>query len=81
MFDSLVVRPVVRFPRLSLLQTLNRYLFHSDTYGYSIVRASCLDNHSHTHEFGHNLGCHHNRGDTSSSTDYAHAVQYCDAPM
>ncbi|CAM9964766.1 unnamed protein product, partial [Ectocarpus sp. 12 AP-2014] len=51
-------------------------------FGYSIVHTHCLDNLSHIHEIGHNMGANHNREDTSSEHDYAHAQRYCtgDAP-
>ncbi|CAN0333786.1 unnamed protein product, partial [Laminaria digitata] len=29
------------------------------------------------HEFGHNLGCDHNREDATTSTEYAHGLRYC----
>lgn len=49
-----------------------------DSLGYSVVGSNCLDNFVHTHEFGHNLGCRHDRENTSFDTDYAHGLRYCD---
>ncbi|CAM9373608.1 unnamed protein product [Scytosiphon promiscuus] len=46
--------------------------------GFSVVEASCLDNLTHTHEIGHNLGAGHNREDASTrETDYAHGYRHC----
>ncbi|CAN0420339.1 unnamed protein product, partial [Laminaria digitata] len=47
-------------------------------YGFSLVKPTCLDNYVHTHEFGHNFGCFHNRDSTSISSDYSHGLRYCD---
>lgn len=46
--------------------------------GFAIVVADCFNNHSHTHEMGHNLGCYHNPEDTSRVHDYAYGFRYCD---
>lgn len=49
-----------------------------DGVGFSVVKSSCLDNFSHTHEFGHNLGCDHDRDNANNPSEYAHAHRYCD---
>ncbi|CAN0531170.1 unnamed protein product, partial [Scytosiphon promiscuus] len=49
-----------------------------DAYAFSVVYATCIDNFSHTHELGHNLGCSHNRVDSTEDHDYAHGLRYCD---
>ena len=64
--------PRHRAPRL-------RYLFNgNEASGYSLVQATCLDDYTHTHLFGHNLGCNHNREDTIRDHEYAHGLRYCD---
>ncbi|CAM9859654.1 unnamed protein product, partial [Ectocarpus fasciculatus] len=46
--------------------------------GFSVARATCIENFTHTHEIGHNLGCRHDRGnDAESQTEYAHGLRYC----
>lgn len=47
-------------------------------FGTSVVEATCLSDNTVAHEYGHNLGCQHNREDASYPTDYAHGVRYCD---
>lgn len=46
--------------------------------GYSLVKVGCLDNFSHTHEFGRNIGCHHNRDNSNAQFEYSHGLQYID---
>eukprot|EP00752_Nemacystus_decipiens_P005854 g5288.t1 len=47
---------------------------------YSVVSVRCLDELSVTHEFGHTLGCGHNREAVidENEHDYAHGEIYCD---
>ncbi|CAM9223389.1 unnamed protein product, partial [Ectocarpus sp. 6 AP-2014] len=46
--------------------------------GFSVAKATCLENLTHTHEIGHNLGCRHDReSDADSKTEYAHGLRYC----
>ncbi|CAM9926139.1 unnamed protein product [Ascophyllum nodosum] len=47
-------------------------------FAFSVADANCLDSFSHTHEFGHNLGCDNNREDATTITDYAYGFRYCD---
>lgn len=49
-----------------------------ESYAYSLVKPTCLDNYVHTHEYGHNMGCLHNRESTLLETEYAHGLRYCD---
>eukprot|EP00904_Undaria_pinnatifida_P008030 jgi/Undpi1/4357/HiC_scaffold_17.g07723.m1 len=53
------------------------YVDIHESLGYSVVKPTCLDNHIHTHWYGHNLGC---RDDRSSAvhTEYSHGLRYCD---
>lgn len=56
-----------------------RYTFGNDEdLGFSTVKATCLDNLTPTHQYGHNLGCQVDRESTSVDTDYAHGLRYCD---
>ena len=48
-----------------------------DHYSTSVVGAKCLDGIVVAHEYGHNLGCDHNREDASTYTDYAYGLIYC----
>lgn len=54
------------------------YTYHSDAYAYSLVKPTCLDNYVHTHEYGHNFGCGHDRDNSNKDTDYSHGHRYCD---
>ncbi|CAM9251578.1 unnamed protein product, partial [Ectocarpus sp. 12 AP-2014] len=46
--------------------------------GFSVARATCFENFTHTHEIGHNLGCRHDReNDAGSEAEYAHGLRYC----
>lgn len=66
-------------PASTLARGVVRYLYFDNAdYGFSLVKATCLDNYVHTHEYGHNLGCHHDRESTSWLTDYSHGTRYCD---
>ncbi|CAN0252790.1 unnamed protein product [Ascophyllum nodosum] len=47
-------------------------------WGFSVVGANCFYNFSHTHEFGHNLGCYHNRENTNQIHEFAYGWRYCD---
>ncbi|CAN0328334.1 unnamed protein product, partial [Scytosiphon promiscuus] len=46
-------------------------------FAYSVIDDDCFDNHSHTHEMGHNLGCFHDRDNSNTQTDYSHGWRYC----
>ena len=39
--------------------------------------ATCFDQHTHTHELGHNLGANHFVADVTASSGYAHGMRYC----
>lgn len=59
-----------------------RYAYDGDeAFGFSLVKATCLDNHAHTHEFGRNLGCRDDRERTEVDTDRGHGICYCDGPF
>ncbi|CAN0001027.1 unnamed protein product, partial [Choristocarpus tenellus] len=47
-------------------------------YGFSVTDKACMDHHTHTHEIGHNLGCHHNIENADPGLDYAYGYRYCD---
>ncbi|CAM9267528.1 unnamed protein product, partial [Choristocarpus tenellus] len=48
-------------------------------FGTSVVDVDCLDNLSHTHEIGHNLGCYHDFTNSGAQTHpYAYGFRYCD---
>ncbi|CAM9938469.1 unnamed protein product, partial [Ectocarpus sp. 4 AP-2014] len=50
----------------------------SERFGFSLMDSLCFDNWTQTHEFGHNLGCRHNRENTNTGmTDYGHGMRYC----
>eukprot|EP00752_Nemacystus_decipiens_P004376 g3999.t1 len=54
------------------------YIFNGfSSLGYSLLEVSCFDNHSHTHEMAHNLGCYHDRANSGPTTDYSHGYRYC----
>ncbi|CAN0080080.1 unnamed protein product [Scytosiphon promiscuus] len=54
------------------------YIFNGwDGFGYSLIDDDCFDNHSHTHEMAHNLGCFHDRDNSNTQTDYSHGWRYC----
>lgn len=48
-----------------------------EAYAYSIVHVHCINNLSHIHELGHNLGANHDRDSTNTDHDYAHAQRHC----
>ena len=50
--------------------------WHSE-YGYSLVHPNCFSSLVIAHEFGHNLGCDHNREHAGSDMEYAHGYRYC----
>lgn len=52
-----------------------------DAFAYSIVHVHCINNLSHIHEVGHNMGANHDRESTETSHDYAHAQRYCDGDI
>ena len=54
-----------------------RYTAIAEQYGFSIVKPTCLDNYIHTHEYGHNFGCFHNRENSIRDTEYSHGLRYC----
>lgn len=56
------------------------YLENDPLTGFSLVSPNCIDGYSHTHEFGHNLGCRHNRENSHPETEYSHGLRYCDVP-
>lgn len=62
------------------LVSSHRWLFwNSDSrYGYSVVGANAVDNYVPSHEYGHNLGGHHNREDSDWSEEFSHGLRYCD---
>ncbi|CAM9947269.1 unnamed protein product, partial [Sphacelaria rigidula] len=53
------------------------YWFGQDRYGFSTVGANCFYNFSHTHEFGHNMGAHHDRENSNFDEEYSHGMRYC----
>eukprot|EP00903_Cladosiphon_okamuranus_P011188 g10557.t1 len=46
-------------------------------YAYALVNPICFSNLVIAHEFGHNLGCDHNREHAAEDQDYAHGYRYC----
>ncbi|CAM9567477.1 unnamed protein product, partial [Hapterophycus canaliculatus] len=46
-------------------------------YAYATVNPNCFSQLVLAHEFGHNLGCHHNREHSPIDTEYAHGYRYC----
>lgn len=56
-----------------------RWGFETEDKAFSLTDANCLDNFTHTHEFGHSLGCEHDRENTERRwiTEYAHGMRYC----
>lgn len=50
--------------------------WHSE-YAYALVNPNCFWNLVIAHEFGHNLGCDHNRENASGDQEYAHGYRYC----
>eukprot|EP00904_Undaria_pinnatifida_P009471 jgi/Undpi1/5654/HiC_scaffold_2.g00928.m1 len=49
-----------------------------EIFGYSIVHVNCINNFSHIHEIGHNMGANHNKENSNSAHEYAFAQRYCD---
>lgn len=56
------------------------YIFDDgdESLGFSVVRTWCFDGLSPQHEFGHNLGCSHNREISDTTTDYGYGYRNCD---
>ncbi|CAM9477384.1 unnamed protein product, partial [Hapterophycus canaliculatus] len=46
-------------------------------YAYAIVHPNCFSQLVIAHEFGHNLGCEHNREHSTTDMEYAHGYRYC----
>ena len=64
--------------RSRFIHTRFRYVFSgSDGLGYSVMDDGCFDNHSHTHEMAHNLGCYHDRDNSNTQHAYRHGWRYC----
>ena len=59
--------------RYFLLDTASWYSEHA----YALVNPICFSNFVIAHEFGHNLGCDHNREHAADDQDYAHGYRYC----
>eukprot|EP00903_Cladosiphon_okamuranus_P015479 g14291.t1 len=61
------------------------YIFQAgrDDLGYSLMDDDCFDNFTHSHEMGHNLGCDHDRDNSSGgvNTDYGHGWRYCEGDV
>ncbi|CAM9277620.1 unnamed protein product, partial [Ectocarpus sp. 12 AP-2014] len=55
------------------------WIFNDDErLGYSLMDSLCFENWTQTHEFGHNLGCRHDRGNSDTGmTAYGHGLRYC----
>lgn len=59
--------------RYYLPDTLSWY----SEYAYGLVNPNCFSNLVIAHEFGHNLGCDHNREHSTDEHEYAHGYRYC----
>ncbi|CAM9893984.1 unnamed protein product, partial [Sphacelaria rigidula] len=46
-------------------------------YAYSVVHINCINNFSHTHEVGHNMGANHDEGNSNAYHEYAYAYRRC----
>ncbi|CAM9692960.1 unnamed protein product, partial [Choristocarpus tenellus] len=46
--------------------------------GVSVVHRTCLDNFVPLHEFGHNLGCHHDEDNAPPGLGYRYGYRYCE---
>eukprot|EP00752_Nemacystus_decipiens_P003649 g3363.t1 len=54
----------------------NPLSWHGD-WAYALVNPNCFSNLVIAHEFGHNLGCDHNREHAGEDQGYAHGYRYC----
>ncbi|CAM9703792.1 unnamed protein product, partial [Scytosiphon promiscuus] len=50
-------------------------------YAYGSVHPNCFSRLVIAHEFGHNLGCEHNRNHSTTDMEYAHGYRYCSGTM
>lgn len=50
--------------------------WHGD-WAYALVNPNCFSNRVIAHEFGHNLGCDHNREHAGEDQEYVHGYRYC----
>ncbi|CAM9373919.1 unnamed protein product, partial [Ectocarpus sp. 8 AP-2014] len=50
----------------------------NEALGFSLMDSICFLNWTQTHEFGHNLGCRHDRDNSNTgTTEYGHGLRYC----